>query len=100
MVPDVEGCFIRRRKHPAPSSIDPLFNTPFEESKHGVILRNSLDLSHLQEPFRAQLITLIKKCWGVFNPAGIIMPVKDYECVIDTGTHAPIACKNVTYGLL
>ena len=100
MVPAIKGCFIRRRKHPAPSTVDPLFNTPFDESKHGNILCNTLNVSHLQEPFCAQLITLIKKYWGIFNPVSISMSVKDYECVIDTGLHAPTACTNVTYGTL
>lgn len=30
--------------------------------------------------------------------SGLFFPVKDYECVIDTGSATPIAVKNISYG--
>jgi hypothetical protein len=34
----------------------------------------------------------------VFNKKGIFIPVKNYECVIDTGNSLPIAVKKILYG--
>jgi hypothetical protein len=41
---------------------------------------------------------LIKKYWSVFDNRGVWVPVKNYECVIDTGDAPPIAVKNISYG--
>jgi hypothetical protein len=34
----------------------------------------------------------------VFNDRGTFTPIKSYECVIDTGTAAPISIKKINYG--
>jgi hypothetical protein len=34
----------------------------------------------------------------VFDKQGTFTPIRDYECVIDTGTAAPIAIKKINYG--
>jgi hypothetical protein len=41
---------------------------------------------------------LVKKNWPVFDKNGIFVPVKHYECVIDTGNSLPIAVKKILYG--
>ena len=35
----------------------------------------------------------------MFDKKGLMGHVKDYKCVIDTGNHPPIACKNPNYGV-
>ncbi len=34
----------------------------------------------------------------MFDGKGVFVPVKNYECVIDTGTTRPIAVKKILYG--
>ena len=45
-----------------------------------------------------QIYVLIKKYWSVFDDKGVFVPVKNYECVIDTGDAKPIAIKKILYG--
>ena len=87
----------RRTLHPLPSSTDPEFDIPFDEEKHGAFLRDNLKISHLPIEQQQDLIQLVKKYWGVFNPDGVSIPVKDYRCHIDTGTAAPVRVRNVNY---
>ena len=91
---------LRKRKHPAPplDAIDPEFNCQFDESKHGALLRETLDVSHLKPDVAKRLVALVKKYWPVFSPEGRFVPVKDYEFSIDTGTAAPISVKKINYG--
>ena len=42
----------------------------------------------------------MKEFWCVFDDRGLTIPVRDYECEIDTGDHAPVACRNTNYGPL
>ena len=44
------------------------------------------------------MYNVIRRCWSVFDEKGIFVPVKHYECVIDTGNSQPIAVKKVLYG--
>jgi len=41
---------------------------------------------------------LIVKYWSVFDDCGVFVPVRNYECVIDTGNAHPIAVKKIMYG--
>jgi hypothetical protein len=102
ILPEAMGNMVRKRLHPAPciDSIDPAFNTQYDESKHGEKLARELVIGHLSPVQQRALRDLIKKYWPVFDELGVIHPVKSYECEIDTGTHPPIACKSVTYGPL
>ena len=88
----------RKRQHDMRPTIDPSFNVPFDESKHGEYLRECLKLDHLSSDKQADLIALIKRFWPVFNPEGMSIPVLDYECNIDTGTAKPVRAKRVNYG--
>ena len=65
---------------------------------HGKKLKTELDLSHLAEDEASALVTLIKKYWCIFNNRGAFIPVRNYECIIDTGTATPIAIKQILYG--
>ena len=101
MLPEVKaGKLIRKRKHTAPpiDNIDPNFGVPYNEAKHGDILRSELDISHLTPSQQITLTDCIKKFWRVFSKEGVTTPVKDYECEIDTGNARPVACKNATFG--
>ena len=101
MLPEVKaGKLIRKRKHAAPpiDNVDPNFGVPYNEAKHGDILRSALDLSHLTPSQQITLTDCIKKFWRVFCKEGVTTPVKDYECEIDTGNARPVACKNATFG--
>lgn len=91
---------IRKHLHPAPSLDvhDPLFHFPFKEAKHGEKLRKDLKVDHLQCPVQIRLTNLIKKYWTIFDEKGLFIPVRDYECVIDTGSARPITVSNINYG--
>jgi hypothetical protein len=88
----------RRRLHEMRDSIDPAFDVPFDQAKHGDYLKETLHLDHLPLNKQTQVTNLIKKYWGVFRPEGMSIPVLDYECNIDTGTAAPVRCKRTNYG--
>ena len=94
------GRVIRKRKFPAPplDDIDPAFRCDFIEELHGPKLDAELDLSHLPFEIKSQLCSLITQCWSVFADIGLFVPVKDYECVIDTGSARPISVKKINYG--
>jgi len=94
------GCILRKRKHPAPliDDIDPKSHTVYDETLHGAKLRKELNLSHLDPSLQATVYSLIQKYWSVFDDKGQFAPVKDYSCVIDTGTARPIAVKKIHYG--
>ena len=94
------GTILRKRKHAAPplNDIDPAFASPYVEAKHGERLRKELDVSHLEPSLQTAVTDLIKKYWSVFDDKGLFVPVKDYECVIDTGIATPIAVKKIHYG--
>ena len=98
---DVDGGpILRKLKHPAPplDVHDPSFHFPFDEALHGERLQEQLDLSHLDPSIRLKVTDLIKEFWSVFDERGVWVPVKNYECVIDTGNTPPIAIKNIRYG--
>ena len=94
------GVVLRRKKFDAPAldEDDPLFNYVFSDDRDGPRLAKELDVSHLDPEQGAQLTALIKKYWCVFDDRGTFVPVKQYQCFIDTGTATPIAVKNIRYG--
>jgi hypothetical protein len=75
-----------------------MFFSAYDESKNGEQLWQDLDLSHLDTQVQEKIYTLVKKYWSVFNKKGIYVPVKNCECVIDTGDAPPIAIKKILYG--
>jgi hypothetical protein len=95
-----DGVILWKTKFPAPALDvhDPLFDYSFSEELHGPILEKDLNLSHLSPENAASLTALIKKYWTVFNERGTFTPVRNYQCVIDTGNASPIAIKKINYG--
>ncbi len=92
---------MRKLKHPPPSldEVDPKFFSAYDESKHGAQLKKDLNLSHLEPTVRNQIIyALVKKYWSVFDDKDVYVPVKNYECVIDTEDARLIAVKKILYG--
>ena len=94
------GSVLRKRQHSAPplDDIDPAFATTYVDAIHGERLRSELDLSHLDPSIQTQVLTLIKKYWSVFDDKGLFVPVKNYECIIDTGNARPITVRKIHYG--
>jgi hypothetical protein len=43
--------------------------------------------------------SFIQEFWDVFREDGVIVPIRGYEMVIDTGKHKPIVCRQPHYGL-
>jgi hypothetical protein len=52
----------------------------------------------LTDEENAKLAELMKEFWCVFSEKGLFVPVKDYECCINTGTAATISVKGTNYG--
>ncbi len=80
------------------SNIDPCFLSHYNERIHGKKLRNNIDLSHLDGTTRDLVYKLLQKYWSVFDDKGQFVPVKDYQCYIDTGSARPICVKNINHG--
>jgi len=78
--------------------IDPSFDHPFIQEEHDAIMQKKVDLSHLDLDLQNQVYDLIREFWPVFDERGVFVPVKKYECVIDTGAARPIAVKKIFYG--
>jgi hypothetical protein len=92
---------LRKLRHPMPDlngPIDSSFDHPFIPVEHEDILRKKVDLSHLDPDQQTKVYDLIREFWPVFDERGIFVPVKNYECVIDTSTAHPIAVKKILYG--
>jgi hypothetical protein len=94
------GTILRKRKHPAPplDEVDLNFFVKYNEADHGATLCKLLDLLHLPTHIQQQVYCLLQKYWSVFDNKGQFVPVKDYQCVIDTGSARPISVKKVHYG--
>jgi hypothetical protein len=75
-----------------------MFSFPYDESLHGARLQKDLDLSHLDVALQQTIYALIIKYWSVFDERGVFVPVRNYECVIDTGNAHPISVKKIMYG--
>jgi len=91
------GSVLRKLRHPALpfDEDDPTFTFTFDETLHGERLRQLLNLSHLDNALQNRIYALVKKYWSVFDDRGVWVPVRNYECVIDTGDAPPIAVKNI-----
>ena len=95
------GPVLRRLKHPAPdlnAPVDPAFYSEFIPEVHEAQMRQEVDLSHLDPDLQERIYSLIREFWSVFDSKGIFVPVKYYECIIDTGDARPIAVKKILYG--
>jgi hypothetical protein len=84
---------LRKLKHPKPdfdAPPNPAYYSEFIPEKHEAQMRKEYDLSHLDPNLQEQAYSMIRNFWSVFDSRGIFVPVKNYECVIDTGTARPI----------
>ncbi|KAL3786998.1 hypothetical protein HJC23_005509 [Cyclotella cryptica] len=77
---------------------DELFSVQFDPHKHSSKLKSELNLDHLEPVVQSKLVGLVKKYWPVFADECRFFPLRDYECVIDTGNARPICVKNINYG--
>jgi len=87
--------------HPPPAldgKVDPSFLSTFDPAVHKTRMREELDLSHLPLEVQNQVYSLVREFWLVFDSKGVTVPVKFYECIINTGTARPIAIKKILYG--
>ncbi len=87
------GPILHKLKHPQPdldAPPDPAYYSKFIPEKHEAQMHKDMDLSHLDPDLQEEVYSLIREFWSVFNGKGVFIPVKNYECVIDTGTARPI----------
>ena len=66
MLPDVKaGKLIRKRKHAPPKlhDVDPAFGEEYDETKHGRMLKEELNITHLTSFQQSVLTAVIKKYW-------------------------------------
>jgi hypothetical protein len=95
------GPVLRKLRHPMPDLNGPInlhFDHPFIPAEHKDVMRKQVDLSHLESDQQEHVYSLICEFWPVFDERGVFVPVKNYECVINTGTACPIAIKKILYG--
>jgi len=78
--------------------IDPRFDSPFIAKQHEALMRKKTDLSHLDPGLQEKIYSVIREYWLVFDERGVFIPVKNYECMNDTGNARPIAIKKILYG--
>jgi hypothetical protein len=99
---DVDGGpILHRLRHPKPelsAPIDPLYYLPFIAKKHKEIMKRDMELLHLKPKLQERTYNIIRCHWSMFDKKGVFVPVKHYECVIDTGNSQPIAVKKILYG--
>ncbi len=94
------GTILRKCKHPALpiNEVDPSFFVAYNEATHGAILHRFINLLHLPTCIQQQVYQLLQKYWSVFDNKGQCVPIKDYQCIINTGTAHPISIKKIYYG--
>ncbi len=102
MLHDIKGGpLLRKLKYPQPdldAPPDPAYYSEFIPKKHKAQMHKDMDLSHLDPDLQKEVYSLIQEFWSVFKGKGVFVPVKNYECVIDTGTARPIAVTKILYG--
>ncbi len=92
------GPILCKLRHPVPAldkDTDPAFYDPFIPVKHKDQMHKELDLSHLDPNLQERIYAIIRIYWSVFDEKGVFVPVKNYECVINTGTAWPISVKKI-----
>jgi hypothetical protein len=94
------GPILRKLRHPQPdldAPVDPLYYLLFITDKHEALMHKDMDLSYLEPTLQEKLYKIIRDHWSVFDKKGVFIPVKNYECMIDTGSSCPIAVKKILY---
>jgi hypothetical protein len=93
------GVILCKKKHPQPplNVNKPMFNCKFDETLHADKIDSELSIDHLLPVDAAKVVAMIKQYWAVFNKWGTFIPIRDYKCVIETGTAALILIKKINY---
>jgi hypothetical protein len=83
------------------ADIDPKFTSrEYNKLIDGDYLRRNLNIgSSVDDTTRLQVTNLVKKYWCCFVEENVKIPIRNYECVIDTGDHMPLSVRNIRYGL-
>jgi hypothetical protein len=90
------GPILWKLRHPQPdldAPVNPFYYSPFIAKKHEDLMRKDMDLSHLDPTLQEKIYTIIPENWSMFDGKGVFVPVRNYECVIKTGSARPIAVK-------
>ncbi len=61
-------------------------------------MKHDMDLLHLKPDLQERIYEVIRHHWSVFDKKGVFVPVKHYECVIDTGNSWPVTVKKILHG--
>ena len=67
------------------------------DSSQSTMRQLTVQLCALDISVRKKVYHLIQKYWSIFDNKGQFVPVKDYQCVINTGTARPICVKKIQY---
>ena len=60
-------------------------------------LNKELNLSHPPTNVQKLVRNLVIEYWSFFADRGLLVPLKDYECIINTGTAQPISVSKINY---
>jgi hypothetical protein len=94
------GPILWKLHHPQPdieAPVNPSYYSPFVAKRHKTLMRKDMDLSQLNPTLQEKIYTIIHEHWSVFDEKGVFVLVKNYECIIDTGSTRPIADKKILY---
>ena len=97
------GKFIKKYSSEKSELLPPLseeFNVPFNPIADNIELSRCLTFdSAVPKPIQERVIQLVKNFWCCFREDGLIIPIKGYEMVIDTGASPPVNAKKIHYGI-
>ena len=80
--------------------ISPEFQLKYNDKIHGEELRSRLKFHPDTNPEGKLRITqLIKEYWCCFCKENVPIPIRNYECHIDTGKAKPTVSKNIRFGM-
>lgn len=82
-----------------PDDIHPAFDIKFDMNIHGAEFNKRLKFHPDANKDGVQKITeLVKEYWCCFCKSNVQIPIRDYECHIDTGTAKPTVAKGIQFG--
>ena len=84
----------------AANDISPEFQLKYDEKIHGKELNSRLKFHPDANPEGIRRITqLVKEYWCCFCKANVPIPIRNYQCHIDTGKAKPTVAKNLRFGI-
>ena len=76
------------------------FQLEYNEELHGKELNSRLKFHpEANKEGTQRILKLIKKYWCCFCKSNVPIPIRNYECHIDTGKAKPTVAKNVRFGM-